>query len=61
VRGGETFVEASYRYQLKTWWQVQPTFQYVFNPGAGIVNPSSPSGARVKGEAVLGLRMNFAF
>jgi porin len=61
IRGGETFIEATYRYQFKTWWQWQPTFQYVFNPGAGIVNPNSPSGNRVKGEAVIGLRMNFAF
>jgi porin len=61
IRGGEAFLEATYRYQFKTWWQWQPTFQYVFNPGAGIVNPNSPSGNRVKGEAVIGLRMNFAF
>jgi porin len=61
IRGGEAFLEATYRYQFKTWWQWQPTFQYVFSPGAGIVNPNSPSGNRVKGEAVIGLRMNFAF
>jgi porin len=61
VRNGETFVEASYRYQLRPWWQLQPTFQYVFNPGAGIINPNSPSGKLVKNEAVIGLRMNFAF
>lgn len=61
IRGGETFVEVTYRYQFKSWWQWQPTFQYVFNPGAGIVNPNSPSAQKVKGEAVLGLRMNFAF
>ena len=61
VRSGEAFVEATYRYQFKTWWQLQPTFQYVFNPGAGIVNPNSATGKRVGGEAVIGLRMNFAF
>ena len=61
VRGGEAFVEATYRYQFRTWWQLQPTFQYVFNPGAGILNPNSASGRRVGGEAVIGLRMNFAF
>lgn len=61
VRGGETFLEVTYRYQYRSWWQFQPTFQYVFNPGAGIANPNSPTGERVKGEAVLGLRMNFAF
>ncbi len=61
VRSGEAFVEATYRYQFKTWWQLQPTLQYVFNPGAGIVNPNSATGKRVGGEAVIGLRMNFAF
>ncbi len=61
VRNGETFVEASYRYQFKAWYQLQPTFQYVFNPGAGVANPNSPSGQRVKGEPVIGLRMNIAF
>jgi porin len=61
IRGGETFVEATYRYQFKSWWQWQPTFQYVIHPGAGIINPNSPSGNRVKSEAVIGLRMNFAF
>jgi porin len=50
VRGGEAFVEATYRYQFKTWWQLQPTFQYVFNPGAGIINPNSATGKRVSGD-----------
>ena len=54
-------MEATYRYQYRSWWQLQPTFQYVFNPGAGILNPNSPSRKKVGGEAVIGLRMNFAF
>lgn len=61
VRNGETFVEATYTYQRTPWWTWQPTVQYVFNPGAGITNPNSTSGAKVKNEAVLGLRMNFVF
>ncbi len=61
VRSGETFVEASYQYQIAPWWQVEPDFQYVFNVGGGITNPNSPSGEHVKNEAVLGLRMNIAF
>jgi porin len=60
VRSGETFVEATYQYQLTAWCQLQPDFQYVFNPGAGIANPNVP-GQRVKGEAVVGLRMNVLF
>ncbi len=61
IRSGETYVEATYQYQVTPWWQVQPDFQYVFNPGAGIVNPKSSSGQKVKDEAVFGVRMNFAF
>ncbi len=60
VRGGETYIEATYQYQLRPWWQVQPDFQYVFNPGAGIANPLNPS-QRVKNEAVLGVRTNILF
>jgi porin len=60
-RSGETFVEVSYQYQRLVWWQLQPDFQYVFNPGAGVPNPNSSTGQRVKNEVVLGLRMNFAF
>ncbi len=33
VRSGETFIEVTYRYQLRPWWQWQPTFQYVFTRG----------------------------
>jgi len=61
IRDGETFVEATYQYQVTPWWQVQPDFQYVFNPGAGVANPKSPTGKKVGNEAVLGFRMNFAF
>jgi porin len=60
VQRGETFVEATYQYQLTAWCQLQPDFQYVFNPGAGIANPNAP-GQRVKNEVVLGLRMNVLF
>jgi porin len=60
VRSGEIYLEATYQYQLTTWCQLQPDFQYVFNPGAGIANPNFP-GQRVKNEAVLGLRVNILF
>jgi porin len=61
TRGSETFVEVTYRYQLTPWCQLQPDFQYVFNPGGGIPNPNSASGQRVQDEAILGLRVNVAF
>jgi porin len=60
VRGGETFIEATYQYELTPWCQIQPDFQYVFNPGAGVPNPDSP-GNRIKNEAVFGLRVNITF
>jgi porin len=60
VRSGETFVEVTYQYQLTPWCQLQPDFQYVFNPGGGILNPNSP-GQQVKDEAVIGLRINVLF
>jgi porin len=60
VRSDETYVEATYQYQLTPWCQIQPDFQYVFNPGGGILNPNFP-GQRVKDEAVIGLRLNVLF
>ncbi len=57
---GETFLEATYQYQVTPWWQIQPDFQYIFNPGAGVANPNSP-GQRVKDEAVIGVRTNILF
>ena len=61
IRAGETYLETTYQYQLTPWWQLQPDFQYVFHPGAGVVNPNSTTGAKVGNEAVFGVRMNFAF
>lgn len=60
IRSGETYLEATYQYQFTAWWQLQPDFQYIFHPGAGVVNPNSPSGQKVKNEAVLGFRMNLS-
>ncbi len=60
VRSSETYVEATYTYQVHPWWQVQPDVQYVFNPGGGIDNPDKP-GQRVGDELVLGLRTNVLF
>jgi porin len=60
VRSTETFVELTYQSQFTPWCQLQPDFQYVFNPGAGILNPTSP-GSRVKNEAVLGMRIIILF
>jgi porin len=60
VRSGETYIEAMYRYQLIPSVILQPDLQYVFNPGAGIVNPDIPTQS-VKNEFVLGLRVSVTF
>jgi porin len=60
IRSSETYVELTYQYQLHPWWQIQPDFQYVFNPGGGVANPAAP-GQRIGDEAVFGLRTNILF
>ena len=60
ARHDETFIEATYQYQLRPWWQVQPDFQYTFTPGGGIADPNQPM-SRVKNEAVFGVRTNVLF
>lgn len=60
VRTSEEFLEVTYRFQAAPWWQLQPDFQYTFNPGGGIPNPDDPS-QRIRNEAVIGLRTNLTF
>lgn len=60
VRSAEHFVELTYQYQVAPWWQLQPDFQYVINPGGGIQNPQHASQI-VGDEAVLGLRTTITF
>ncbi len=60
VRGGETYLEATYQYEFKPWCMLQPDIQYVFNPGAGIANPNAPREV-VKNETILGMRTTILF
>jgi len=60
IRSSETFVEATYQYQLNQWLQLQPDIQYTFNPGGGIVNPNNLN-ERIKNELVVGVRANITF
>lgn len=60
AQGVETFLEATYQYQIAPWWLVQPDFQYFFNPGGGIPNPLDPT-RRIANEAVFGLRTVITF
>ncbi len=59
VQTGETFIEATYQYQVMPWWSVQPDFQYVFHPGAGAVDPNTNQ--TIRNEAVLGVRTTLTF
>ena len=59
-RHTETYVEVTYQYQLRPWWQLQPDIQYVFMPGGGVVDPENPA-QRIHNELVLGLRTNILF
>jgi porin len=60
TRGGETYLEVSYQYQVAPWWQFQPDMQYVFNPGGGVANPNAPA-SRISNEFVAGIRTNILF
>lgn len=60
IRSAEQIVEITYRWQAAHWLAVQPDFQYVFNPGAGVGNPSDPT-RRIGDEAVIGVRTRIAF
>ncbi len=60
VRRHETVLEVTYQAQIAPWLQVQPTAQYVFNPGGGVPNPANP--ARRLGDAlVFGVRTGVTF
>jgi porin len=59
TRTNEAYLEVTYQYAVAPWLQLQPDFQYIFNPGGGIANSSGT--ARVKDEAVLGVRTNILF
>jgi porin len=60
VRTAETFIEVTYQFTVTPWWQLQPDFQYVFNPSGGIQNPNNPS-KLVGNEAIFGLRSVLTF
>ena len=60
VRSSETVFEATYQAQIYKWWQIQPDFQFIINPGAGIANPFGTN-RRVGNAAVLGVRSVITF
>ena len=60
IRSSEIVLEATYQAQLAPWWSIQPDFQYVINPGGGILNPNQPT-KRVGDAAIFGLRTSITF
>src|SRR5262249_53674264 len=60
IRSGEAVLELTYQFQVTGWWQLQPDFQYVFNPGGSIPDPTRP-GRRIGDAAILGLRTSVTF
>lgn len=60
IQSSETFLELTYQMQVAPWWQIQPDFQFVFNPGAGLQNPNNPS-AKIGNEAIFGVRSTVTF
>jgi porin len=59
-RTAETYLEATYQYQVTGWWQLQPDIQYFFNPRGGIADPNDPT-RKIGNELVIGLRTNITF
>jgi porin len=60
IRSSETFLEATYQFQVLPSWVIQPDVQYFINPGMGIANPDEPA-QRIKNEFVVGMRTNINF
>jgi len=60
ARGGEGLVELTYQAQATPWLIVQPTLQYIFNPGAGVADPDDAS-KRLANEFVAGIRAVLTF
>lgn len=59
VRRNESVLELTYQAQITPWWSVQPDFQYVFNPGGGVVDETT--GKRIGDAAIFGLRTTVVF
>lgn len=60
VRSHEAVLEVTYQAQVTDWWQLQPDFQYVFNPNGGVPNPNAP-GRKTGSAAVFAVRSVIAF
>lgn len=62
ARNHETLLEATYQYQLVSWWMVQGILQYTARPGAGAVNSGDPTRTkRIPNATAVGLRTTLTF
>ena len=62
LRTSETFVEATYLFEITSWWQLQGVLQHTVRPGAGVVDPNDATNTRrIANSTVLGLRTTIAF
>ena len=60
LRGNETVLEAPYQMQLASWWQLQPSVQYINRPGGGVADPFR-AGRILRDAWVVGLRSAINF
>lgn len=61
IRSSEMLLELTYQAQIIPGLIVQPDFQYIFRPGAGIVDPFNPYLGRIRDAAVFGMRVGAKF
>ncbi|QBR70304.1 carbohydrate porin [Beijerinckiaceae bacterium] len=61
IRSSEMLLELTYQAQIIPGMIVQPDFQYIFRPGAGIVDPFNPYLGRIRDAAVFGMRVGTKF
>jgi porin len=55
AQGTEELIEATYQAQATPWLVLQPDFQYIVNPGAGVPEPIDPT-HDLRNEFVAGIR-----
>jgi porin len=60
VRGTEELIELTYSAQVMPWLVLQPDFQYIVNPGAGVQDPNDPT-HNLRNEVVAGIRVITTF
>jgi porin len=60
IRGSEEMLEFTYQAQATPWLVLQPDLQYIFNPGAGILDPNDPA-RNLRNELVVGIRATTTF